>query len=544
MRSVSRGFAKLFLVVLGVTVVLTPLLSGGGEPGQPAFAGQPASEKPHPKLESSLSQLLTAWQQGRLTPFSTQRAIEVLPEEKVRVVIESEPGKIEEVASLAASLGCQVEISYGNLIQALAPISSLIELGNSPAVKRVRLPFAFAPSVVSEGVEVIGADVWQAQGFTGTGVKVGVLDGGFSGYDGLLGTELPDTVTVWWAPSIGGPGSSVHGTACAEIVYDVSPNAEFYLANFNTEVEWANAIDWLISQGVDVISCSMGWLNTGPGDGTGVICAKVTDARAAGILWSQSAGNQARRHWSGYWSDPDGNGWLNFTSTDETNMIYASAGDQITVGLRWDDPWGASGNDYDLYLLDDSQTIVASSTNWQDGNDNPTETLVYTVSTSGYYHIKVEMYSADGTARFDLFTFDHDLQYQVAAGSLLEPADSPDAMTMGAVPWDNPDTLEYFSSQGPTTDGRTKPDLVAPDGVSNVTYGTFYGTSAAAPHGAGAAVLVKQRYPVYTPDQIQGYLEGNAVDLGTAGKDNQYGSGRLLLPAGTAAIFRVEREPE
>ena len=240
--------------------------------------------------------------------------------------------------------------------------------------------------------------------------------------------------------------------------------------------------------------------------------------------------------------DPDADGWLNFTSTDETNMIYASAGDQITVGLRWDDPWGASANDYDLYLLDDNATVVASSTNWQDGNDNPTETLVYTVSTSGYYHIKVEMYSADGTARFDLFTFDHDLQYQVAAGSLLEPADSPDDMTMGAVPWNNPDTLEYFSSQGPTTDGRTKPDLVAPDGVSNATYGTFYGTSAAAPHGAGAAVLVKQRFPAYTPDQIQGYLEANAVDLGAAGKDNQYGSGRLLLPAGTAAIFRVERE--
>jgi subtilisin family serine protease len=72
---------------------------------------------------------------------------------------------------------------------------------------------------------------------------------------------------------------------------------------------------------------------------------------------------------------------------------------------------------------------------------------------------------------------------------------------------------------------------VAPDGVSTVTYGpgSFFGTSAASPHVAGAAALVKDAQPSYTPSDIQGYLEDNAVDQPPAGKDNLYGAGNLIL---------------
>ncbi len=497
--------------------------------------------KIYPKLESALAQLIVAWREGRLAQFAVTRAIAVLPEEKIRVIIVSRPGSEKDVMDALESLGGEAELSHGNLLQALVPIPVLPNLVEHPAVKKVRLPIPFTLLVESEGVGLIGASDWHDQGYTGAGVKVGILDGGFAGYEDLLGSELPSTVDTWWAPSIGGPGSSPHGTGCAEIVYDMAPDATFYLANFSTGVEWADAIDWLISQGVQVISHSMGWLNTaGPGDGTGWFCEQVSRAKDAGILWAQAAGNGAKRHWSGNWVDTDTDGWLEFYSGDETNEIYADAGDRITIGLRWNDPWGASSNDYDLYLFDSDLNEVARSDNPQDGDDDPTESIVYDVSISGTYHIAIHRYSADGAASFDLETFHHDLEYQVAAGSLTIPADSPDAMTIGAVPWYDPDTLEDFSSQGPTTDGRTKPDLVGPDGVSNYTYGNFYGTSAATPHGAGAAVLVKDRFPTYTPAQIQAYLEANAIDLGIPGKDNQYGSGRLYLPP--PLVFRVERE--
>jgi hypothetical protein len=84
-----------------------------------------------------------------------------------------------------------------------------------------------------------------------------------------------------------------------------------------------------------------------------------------------------------------------------------------------------------------------------------------------------------------------------------------------------------------------KPDLVGPDSVSSFTFGPFSGcgasgfagTSAATPHVAAAAALVKQANPAFGPDELQSYLESHAVDLGPAGKDADFGSGALSLGA-------------
>ena len=126
------------------------------------------------------------------------------------------------------------------------------------------------------------------------------------------------------------------------------------------------------------------------------------------------------------------------------------------------------------------------------------------------------------------FIVDREMQYNVPAGSLTIPADSEDVVTAGATLWSN-DVIESFSSMGPTSDGRTKPDLTAPDGVSTVSYGfqDFRGTSASAPHAAGAIALMKSRFGVFTLDQIRDILYGRAIDRGIAGHDNTYGRGRL-----------------
>ncbi|MHA2065931.1 MAG: fibronectin type III domain-containing protein, partial [Candidatus Thorarchaeota archaeon] len=90
------------------------------------------------------------------------------------------------------------------------------------------------------------------------------------------------------------------------------------------------------------------------------------------------------------------------------------------------------------------------------------------------------------------------------------------------------DAIEPFSSLGPTNDGRVKPDLVAPDGVTNSIYGSFYGTSSSAPHAAGAAACILQENPS-SPDEIKDLLERNCIELGALRKDNTYGSGRIDL---------------
>ncbi len=94
-----------------------------------------------------------------------------------------------------------------------------------------------------------------------------------------------------------GPGD--HGTACAEIVHDMAPGAELYLAHDGEELDFYLAVDWMIGQGVHVISYSCGWLDPFPGDGAGdphnPVNQKVTEARAAGVLFVTSSGNRARR---------------------------------------------------------------------------------------------------------------------------------------------------------------------------------------------------------------------------------------------------------
>jgi hypothetical protein len=65
--------------------------------------------------------------------------------------------------------------------------------------------------------------------------------------------------------------------------------------------------------------------------------------------------------------------------------------------------------------------------------------------------------------------------------------------------------------------------------VSNDVFNPFFGTSASAPHAAGAAALVKQALPAATPSAIQTFLSCRAVDAGTPGPDNQFGYGILSL---------------
>jgi len=456
----------------------------------------------------------------------------------VRVIIEATDGQSTAAIASACSLGATVETIYGDLVQVLAPVGLLEALSNSDGVRFVRQPTKYFPAAITgEGVSLVNADDWHAAGVTGSGVKVAVLDLGFEGYAGLLGTELPASVTAQSFRADGditGDGE-VHGAAVAEIVHEVAPGAQMYLVNFETDPELANAVNWIVGQGVKVINASFGCTVCGPGDGTGLTNDIVSSAVSSGVVWSSSAGNLAVAHWMGDWTSSDGDDWHEFSQSplDQYNGVYLPATASVSVGLKWDDPWSSSCNDYDLCLFDPSSNLISCTSNVQDcAGAPPVEELSYTAPSGGWYGIGIYRNSATSAVHFHLYIDPpRPMQYVVAAGSLGIPADNADAVSVGAVSWSSPNTIESFSSQGPTEDGRTKPDLVAPDRVSGATYGPsgFPGTSAASPHVAGAAALVEQAFPGYTPAQIKGFLEGRAVDLGAAGKDNIYGSGRLDL---------------
>ncbi len=126
------------------------------------------------------------------------------------------------------------------------------------------------------------------------------------------------------------------------------------------------------------------------------------------------------------------------------------------------------------------------------------------------------------------------------------PGDELNSFTVGAT--DSSDVIAYFSSRGPVTlDGQTyiKPDFSAP-GVSVTStvpgggYEAWDGTSMATPQVSGTVALMLERNPALTPAQIKQKLESTAVDLGSAGKDNDYGSGRINA---YKAIFGNPQKP-
>jgi PKD repeat protein/subtilisin family serine protease len=418
----------------------------------------------------------------------------------------------------------EAQASPLGLQKVVVPLANLESFLTQMAGKaRVRLPFEPVPmAATSEGVNLVGAAAFHAQGITGAGVKIAVIDVGFAGLSASQARgDLPYSVVTRDFTGSGIDTGLSHGTAVAEIVYDIAPSATLYLVKIANEVDLDNAVTYCIGEGVNIIVHSLGWFNTNFYDGTGTLAQIVNRAASAGILWVQAAGNSGRRHYGPTFTDANSDGWHD---TDVT--LIANAGDRILLYLTWDS-WPQSADDYDLFLFDPAGNLVASSTKTQAGAEQPTERIYTTATASGTYRVRIQ--KASGAAkRLALFSVYQDLSPFDAASSLVTPADVEAALSVAAIGWQNYTTgpAQPYSSRGPTKDGRQKPDLSAPDNVTTGVsyYNPFPGTSAAAPHVAGVAALLKAENPGLSAADLRARLLSFCVSMGDP---YTYGAGRL-----------------
>lgn len=110
-----------------------------------------------------------------------------------------------------------------------------------------------------------------------------------------------------------------------------------------------------------------------------------------------------------------------------------------------------------------------------------------------------------------------------AGTSISDPGNAESVITVGATHRERPHEygVSFFSSRGPTGDGRNKPDVVAPgeriDGpLPNLGYGRLDGTSMSAPHVSGVAAMLMARHTelVGDPRRVKSIIVSTATDLG------------------------------
>jgi subtilisin family serine protease len=487
----------------------------------------------------------------------------VLVDIKARVT----PGLLEEIERQGGTVLSSFE-RYES-IRARVPLEQIEPLAGKDNIRFIEpAAEAFTNKVnTSEGDVAHGADQARtAFGVDGAGVKIGVLSDSVDYLATVQETgDLPHVTVLEDFPGLTG-----EGTAMLEIVHDLAPGAELYFATaWKGPAGFAANIEALGAAGCHVIVDDVGYFNESPFQDD-IISQAVNSVTENGALYFSAAGNAGNLNddQSGVWEgdsrgimDDSLPGGLSATTVqdfgggDPTNRLTTDPPFGIT--LFWADPLGQSGKDYDLFLLsEDGNTIVAASTNTQDGNDDPYEFIHSGPFNDANRLLVITMPHGDDQRFIHLNTNRGRLEHGTA-GQIKGHQAAVAAFAVSAVgaqgratAFNGTEWVETFSSDGPrrvfyhpdgtpitlgdvsSTGGevRPTPDLAAADGVATATswFNPFYGTSASAPHAAAIAALLLSKNPSFTPAQVRAALTGSALDIEDTGWDRDSGAGIVM----------------
>jgi subtilisin family serine protease len=566
--------------------------------------GLPTASAQDPKIASGLLDLLRhveAQERSGLSfseiPLPPQFKIDA--ERRVQVVLSISALSPENLRTLVEhGVVIEAQEATQNLVQARIPLDQVEGVAGLPFVRLILLPSYGMPNIQgkvgTEGDAIVKADLArQSLGVDGGGIRIGVISDGLAGLSFVTANgDLPPTELIrgesglivetrggvtgrsfWADETLQGPLGSpaAEGTALLEIIHDLAPGAQLFFAAISTDLEFVNALKWLAEEaggpnprrrtpgGVDIVVNNFAFFDIGPIDGTSAVSQAATAAVAQGVAFFTSVGNAALNHYQGPFFDPDGDTFHNFAGDDEGLQVRVGGLGSAMAVLTWNDPSEGSNNDYNLRAFDAQgnplRAGVFGGRDPQTGTQSPRESLTILNSQFSETSVVIRIENIGGRAAsrdLNLFVFGVSLpiEHNVPSGSVLSPADAKGVVSVGAVNAATPQLIEAFSSRGPTSDGRLKPELVAPDGVSTTIFGpsNFLGTSAAVPHAAAVAALLLSLNPRLSPEQLARALEVTATDLGDPGPDVVFGFGRVdalaaaTLPQGdltlNASTFR------
>jgi hypothetical protein len=482
-------------------------------------------------------------------------------------------------------------------VRARIPVRRVVDLAARDEVRHIDPQQRFLVNTTSEGDAAHRAAAARTTyGVDGTGIKVGVLSDGVDTLAARQASgELPPNCPQSGAACVmvvpGQAGSGDEGTAMMEIVHDLAPGAQLYFATaVNSAASFAsNILALKNTYGCDIIVDDVTYLNEGAFQ-DGIIAQAVTTVKNAGALFFSSAGNSGRKDagtsgtWEGDWlysgcvititglGFPYDNVPLHSFTGGTTGCgdavaeyLSAAYSSGHLVTLKWSDPLAGSANDYDLFAFD-GYSITDASLGAQTGTQDPIEAV-------GAYlgdYLFVTQYSGNPRAlRIDTNRAHLAIS---TAGAVVGHNGGQSTITVaatdGRIPGaGNPfvggstNPVETYSSDGnrrmfynadgsaitpgnvlfATKGGRTlsKPDITAADCVTTTTPGftPFCGTSAAAPHAAAIAALLKSAPESPDAAHVFSAMVGTALDVTPgAGRDRNAGVGIVMADVALAAL--------
>lgn len=372
--------------------------------------------------------------------------------------------------------------------------------------------------------------------------------------------------------------STDEGRAMLQIVHDLAPHASLAFATaFSGELAFAENIERLArpvsagGAGANVIVDDVGYFEE-PFFQDGPVAAAINKVTSEGVTYLTAAGNENIFDEAGNeiasWEAPAyrdagscpaavaSTHCMNFKPggpTDTTFGIKVDPGETLTVDLQWAEPWNGVSDDLDAFLLSESGSLLSSSTennfaetqrpveivSRKNKSSSPTEFQLVINRRLGVANPRLKFIVMLDGSGFGETEYPESGGGDVVGPTIYGHAGAASAISVAAIRFNSTTEPEEFSSRGPVThyfepvegslpavplltpEELAKPDVTATDCGATTFFASnvggvwrFCGTSAAAPHAAAVAALLRQGDANATAEEVRESLVDTATPIG------------------------------